>query len=145
MLIRFDLSALGKVPGLSAIASEALVKQLLDSHRIQGEIEGKIPRSFIFIDEAKEIKDSRSVKLTLADGRKYGLCAVLASQRDAEISDEAIANSSTKVVLPVDQSEVKRVARRFRFAENLVAQLQPMESARQDGDRGTTLSGETLL
>ena len=136
MLIRFDLSALGKVPGLSAIASEALVKQLLDSHRIQGEIAGKIPRSFIFIDEAKEIKDSRSIKLTLADGRKFGLCAVLASQRDAEISDEAIANSSTKVVLPVDQSEVKRVARRFRFAENLVAQLQPMEALVRMGTEG---------
>ncbi|MDF5731837.1 MAG: hypothetical protein PUP92_28475 [Rhizonema sp. PD38] len=67
-----------------------LVKQLLDSHRTLGEIEGKIPRSFIFIDEAKEIKDSRSIKLTLGYGRKYGLCAVLASQRDAEISDEAI-------------------------------------------------------
>ncbi|MDF5723700.1 MAG: DUF87 domain-containing protein [Rhizonema sp. PD37] len=135
-IIRFDLSALGKVSGLSAIAAEALVKQLLDSHRIQGEIEGKIPRSFIFIDEAKEIKDSRSIKLTLGDGRKYGLCAVLASQRDAEISDEAIANSSTKVVLPVDQSEVKRVARRFRFAENQVAQLQPMEALVRMGTEG---------
>ena len=33
-LIRFDLSALGKVPGLSAIAAESLVKQLMDSHRL---------------------------------------------------------------------------------------------------------------
>ncbi len=135
-IVRFDLSALAKVPGLSAIAAEALVKQLLDSHRILGEIEGKTPRSFIFVDEAKEIKNSRSIKLTLADGRKYGLCAVLASQRDAEISDEAIANSSTKVVLPVDQSEVKRVARRFRFAENLVAQLQPLEALVRMGTEG---------
>jgi DNA helicase HerA-like ATPase len=53
---------------------------------------------------------------------------VLASQRDAEISDEAIANSATKIVLAVDQTEVKRVARRFRFAENIVAQLQPLEA-----------------
>ncbi|MBD2771973.1 ATP-binding protein [Iningainema tapete] len=127
-LIRFDLSALGKVPGLSAVAAETLIKQVMDSHRILGEIEGKTPRTFIFVDEAKEIKDSRSIKLTMTDGRKYGLCAVLASQRDAEISDEAIANSSTKIVLQVDQSEVKRVSRRFRFAENLVACLQPLEA-----------------
>jgi aspartate-semialdehyde dehydrogenase len=38
-VIRFDLSALGKVPGLSAIATEAIIKQLMDSHRIAGEIE----------------------------------------------------------------------------------------------------------
>ena len=65
-----------------------------------------------------------------------GLCAVLASQRDAEISDEAIANSSTKIVLGVDQSEVKRVSRRFRFAENLVAQLQPLEALVRMGTIG---------
>jgi hypothetical protein len=29
-IIRFDLSALGKVPGLSAIATESIVKQLMD-------------------------------------------------------------------------------------------------------------------
>ncbi|MEA5595707.1 ATP-binding protein [Rivularia sp. UHCC 0363] len=136
-IIRFDLSALGKVPGLSAIASEALTKQLMDSHRIMGEIEDKTPRSFVFIDEAKEVKNSRSIKIILGDGRKYGLCAVLASQRDAEISDEAIANSSTKIVLMVDQSEVKRVARRFRFAENIVAALQPLEALVRMGTIGT--------
>ncbi|WP_414623805.1 ATP-binding protein [Calothrix sp. CCY 0018] len=136
-IIRFDLSALGKVPGLSAIAAETLTKQLMDTHRIMGEIEDKTPRSFVFIDEAKEIKNSRSIKIILGDGRKYGLCAVLASQRDAEISDEAIANSSTKIVLMVDQSEVKRVARRFRFAENIVAALQPLEALVRMGTVGT--------
>lgn len=136
LIIRFDLSALGKVPGLSAIAAEAIAKQLMDSHRIQGEIDGKVPRTFLFVDEAKEIKNSRSVKIILGDGRKYGLCAVLASQRDAEISDEAIANSSTKIVLAVDQTEVKRVARRFRFAENIVSQLQPLEALVRMGTIG---------
>jgi len=135
-IIRFDLSALGKVPGLSAIAAEALTKQLMDSHRIMGEIEGKTPRTYLCVDEAKEVKNSPSIKILLADGRKYGLCAVLASQRDAEISDEAIANSATKIVLAVDQTEVKRVARRFRFAENIVAQLQPLEALVRMGTIG---------
>ncbi len=135
-IIRFDLSALGKVPGLSAIAAEALTKQLMDSHRIMGEIEGKIPRTFLIVDEAKEVKNSSSIKILFADGRKFGLNAILASQRDAEISDEAIANSSTKIVLGVDQSEVKRVARRFRFAENIVAQLQPLEALVRMGTLG---------
>jgi type IV secretory pathway VirB4 component len=135
-VIRFDLSALGKVPGLSAIAAEALAKQLMDSHRLQGEMEGKIPRTYLFVDEAKEIKNSHSIKLILADGRKYGMNAVLASQRDAEISDEVIANSSSKIVLPVDQSEVKRVAKRFRFAENIIAQLQPLQALVRMGSEG---------
>lgn len=127
-LIRFDLSALGKVPGLSAIAAESLVKQLMDSHRLRGEIPDKSPRTYIFIDEAKEIKGSRSVDLMLADGRKYGLSAVLASQKDSHIGENAIANSATKIVLGVDQTEVARVSRRFRFAEKIVAELQPLEA-----------------
>lgn len=135
-IIRFDLSALGKVPGLGAIAAESLVKQLMDSHRIMGETSDKSPRTYIFIDEAKEMKGSRSVDLVLADGRKYGLSAVLASQRDAHISDNVIANSATKIVLAVDQTEVTRVSRRFRFAPNLVAVLEPLEALVRMGTQG---------
>ena len=135
-IIRFDLSALGKVPGLSAIAAEALIKQVMDAHRIMGEIEGKIPRCYIFIDECKEVKTSRTLNIILADGRKYGLCAVVASQRDAEISDEVIANTASKIVLGVDQTEVKRVSKRFRFAESLVSQLQPLEALVRMGTIG---------
>lgn len=135
-ITRFDLSALGKVPGLGAVAAESLIKQLMDSHRLMGETPDKAPRMYIFVDEAKEIKGSRSVDLVLADGRKYGLNAVLASQRDAHISDNVIANSATKVVLAVDQAEVTRVAKRFRFADNLVAVLQPLEALVRMGTDG---------
>jgi hypothetical protein len=135
-IIRFDLSALGKVPGLGAIAAESLVKQLIDSHRLMGEIKGRVPRTYVFIDEAKEVKGSRSVDLVLGDGRKYGLGAVLASQRDAHISDNVIANSATKIVLGVDQAEVSRVAKRFRFAADLVAALEPLEALVRMGTAG---------
>jgi len=135
-IIRFDLSALGKVPGLGAIAAESLVKQLMDSHRLMGEAPDKTPRTYLFLDEAKEIKGSRSVDLVLADGRKYGLGAVLASQRDAHISDNVIANSATKVVLAVDQTEVGRVAKRFRFADSLVAALEPLDALVRMGTQG---------
>ena len=135
-IIRFDLSALSKVPGLGAIAAESLIKQLLDSHRLMGEVEGKIPRTYVFVDEAKEIKSSRAVDLVLADGRKFGLNGVLASQRDAHISDNVIANAATKVVLAVDQTEVARVSKRFRFADGLVANLQPLEALIRMGTQG---------
>ncbi len=135
-VIRFDLSALGKVPGLGAIAAETITKQLMDSHRLMGEIPDKTPRTYLFIDEAKEIKGSRSLDLILMDGRKYGLGAVLASQRDAHISDNVIANSATKIVLCVDQTEVSRVARRFRFADSLVGALQPLEALVRMGTQG---------
>ena len=135
-IIRFDLSALGKVPGLGAVAAESLTKQLMDSHRLMGEILDKTPRTYLFVDEAKEIKGSRSIDLVLADGRKYGLSAVLASQRDAHISDNVIANSATKIVLAVDQTEVARVSKRFRFADSLVAALQPLEALTRLGTQG---------
>ena len=108
----------------------------MDSHRLAGEISDKVPKTYIFLDECKEVKGSRAVDLVLADGRKFGLNAVLASQRDAHISDNVIANSSSKVVLAVDQTEVSRVAKRFRFAENLVAQLQPLEALVRMGTEG---------
>jgi hypothetical protein len=135
-ITRFDLSALGKVPGLSAIATESIVKQLMDSHRLAGETSDRTPRTYIFIDEAKEVKGSKSVDLVLGDGRKYGLCAVLASQRDAHISDNVIANSATKIVLGVDQTEVAKVSKRFRFAADLVANLAPLEALVRMGTQG---------
>lgn len=135
-IIRFDLSALGKVPGLSAIAAEALIKQVMDSHRIMGEIEDKIPKTYILIDECKEVKNSKTLNIILGDGRKYGLCCIVASQRDAEISNEVIANTATKIILSVDQTEVKRVAKRFRFAESIVSQLQPLEALARMGTNG---------
>jgi hypothetical protein len=126
-LIRFDLSALGKVPGLGAIATEAILKQLMDTHRLMGEVD-KSPRTFVFVDEAKEIQKSQSICTIAADGRKYGLSSIIGSQRDTHISDDVLANSALKIVLSVDQTEVARVARRYRFAPNLVAQLQPLEA-----------------
>jgi hypothetical protein len=127
-LVRFDLSALAKVPGLAAIAAETLLKQLLDSHKLQGEIAGKIPRSYVFLDECKEVKASKTLVRICAEARKFGLGAIVASQLDGDISNEVLANSSTKVVLAVDQTEVAKVSRRFRFALSLVADLQPLEA-----------------
>lgn len=135
-IIRFDLSALGKVPGLAAIASEAIIKQVMDAHRIMGEIEGKIPRTYTFIDEVKELKSSRTLNIVFGDGRKYGLCAGVASQLKEQMSKEIIANSATKIVLPVDQTEVKAVASCFRFSDSLVGNLQPLQALVRMGKDG---------
>ncbi|MDB9372359.1 ATP-binding protein [Nodularia sphaerocarpa] len=135
-IIRFDLSALGKVPGLGAIATETIIKQIMDAHRIMGEIKGKIPRTFIAIDEAKEVKNSKTLNIILADGRKHGLCCIVASQRSEELSKEVIANTATKVVLMVDQTEVKSVSNKFRFSPTLVGQLQPLEALVRMGSEG---------
>ena len=67
---------------------------------------------------------------------KYGLNAVVASQRDCHISDDVIANSDTKIVLPVDQTEVARVSKRFRFTDQIVANLEPLEALVRMGTQG---------
>jgi hypothetical protein len=134
-LVRFDLSALSKVPGLSAIAAETVLKQLLDYYKLLGEIEGKTPRCYVGIDECKEVKSSDSLARISGEARKWGLCAVVASQRDAQISNEVLANSSTKIVLAVDETEVSSVKKRFRFSESMISSLQPLEAlVRMDGD-----------
>jgi energy-coupling factor transporter ATP-binding protein EcfA2 len=125
-LIRVDLCKLP--PALGAIAAESLAKQLMDSHRLLGEIKGKLPRTYLFIDEAKEMPklSGSACDRIIADGRKYGLALALASQSERHLSLDVIGNSATKIVLPVDASEVGKVSRKFRFAENRVAGLVPL-------------------
>ena len=123
-LVRVDLSKLP--PELGAIAAEALIKQLMDTHRLMGEIDQ--PRTFIFIDEAKELKNSPSLDRIECDGRKFGFGAVVASQSEQHFSKEILLNSASKIVLPVDQTEVKKVASKFRFDEKRIAVLQPLQA-----------------
>jgi TraM recognition site of TraD and TraG len=118
---RLDLSKLP--PEIGAIAAESLAWQLMNRHRLQGESEGKLPQTYLFVDEAKELKHSPACDRIIADGRKYGLSLVLASQSERHLSADIIGNSSTKIVLPVDSCEVKKVASKFRFAENKLARL----------------------
>jgi hypothetical protein len=123
---RIDLSKLP--PSIAAIAAESLARQLLAAHRLAGEIEGKLPRTFLIIDEAKEMPATRgsACDRIVADGRKFGLAVVLASQSERHLSLDVIGNSATKIVLPVDQTEVRKVANKFRFAEARVAALKPL-------------------
>jgi type IV secretory pathway VirB4 component len=132
-LIRLDVSKLP--PALGSIAAESLAHQLMNQHRLAGETAA--PRTFLFIDEAKEMPRTSGSALDrlITDGRKYGLALILASQSERHLSKEVIANSATKVVLPVDQTEVKTVARKFRFAEHLIAQLQPLTALVRLGSR----------
>lgn len=127
-LVRVDMSKLP--PALQSIAAEALAKQLMDSHRLMGEMQGKLPRTFLSIDEAKEMPkvNGSTCDRIIADGRKYGLALGLASQSERHLSLDVIGNSSTKIVLPVDQTEVVKVAKKFRFAEAKVANLQPLQA-----------------
>jgi energy-coupling factor transporter ATP-binding protein EcfA2/predicted GIY-YIG superfamily endonuclease len=125
-LIRIDLSKLP--PSLAAISAESLAHQLMNQHRLKGEILGRLSRTFLFIDEAKEMpKDGGSAcDRIICDGRKYGLSLVLASQSERHLSQDVISNSASKIVLPVDATECSKVASKFRFAENKVAELNPL-------------------
>jgi hypothetical protein len=125
-LIRLDLSKLP--PALGAIAAESLARQLMAQHRLMGEISSKLPRTFLVIDEAKEMPTAPGAACDriIANGRKYGLALILASQSERHLSLDVISNSSTKIVLPVDQREVRKVANKFRFDEARVATLKPL-------------------
>lgn len=125
-ITRLDLSRLP--PSLQAVAAESIAAQTMNNHRLQGEMSGKLPRTFLFVDEAKELKGSPSADRIIADGRKYGLALVLASQSERHLSPDIIGNAATKIVLPVDQTEVRAVARKFRFDENKIAALKPLNA-----------------
>lgn len=125
-ITRLDLSKLP--PSLQAVAAESIAVQLMNMHRLLGEMSGKLPRTFLFVDEAKELKGSPSADRIIADGRKYGLALVLASQSERHLSPDIIGNAATKLVLPVDQTEVRQVARKFRFDENKIASLRTLNA-----------------
>ena len=122
--VRIDLSKLP--PEIAAIAAESLAWQLMNQHRLLGEASEKLPKTYLFIDEAKELKKSPACDRIIADGRKYGLGLILASQSERHLSPDVIGNSSTKIVLPVDSSEVKKVSSKFRLSEKKVAHLAPL-------------------
>jgi type IV secretory pathway VirB4 component len=133
-LVRIDLSKLP--PELGSIASEALLKQLMDSHRLSGESDSL--RTYMLVDEAKELKNSRMLDRISADGRKYGLAVGVASQREAHLSKDLLANTATKIVLPVDASDIAAVARRFRFDRGRVATLQKFQALVRFGNEAMT-------
>ena len=133
-LIRIDLSKVP--PELGSIASEALLKQLMDSHRLAGE--APEIKTFVFIDEAKELKGSKLLDRITADGRKYGFGVVLASQRESHLSADVLANSATKIVLAVDAADVRRVANRFRFDAGRVSSLQAFQALVRMGQEAMT-------
>jgi hypothetical protein len=108
---------------IGEIAVESLAWQLMNIHRLMGETGDKLPKTYLFIDEAKELKKSSACDRIIADDQKYGLGMVLASQSERHLSPDVIGNSSTKIVLPVDQTDVKKVASKFRLAEKKVAAL----------------------
>lgn len=73
-----------------------------------------------------------------ANGRKYGLGVILASQREIHISADILANSATKIVLPVDAADVRRVASRFRFDARRVESLQTFQALVRMGQEAST-------
>jgi hypothetical protein len=122
--IRIDVSKLP--PEIGAAAAESLCTQMMNNHRLDGETSEKMPKTYLFIDEAKELKKSPACDRIIADGRKYGLGLILASQSERHLSSDVIGNSSTKIVLPVDQTEVRGVARKFRFSEKKLEALEEL-------------------
>ena len=120
---RVDLSSLPQEIGV--IAANALISQQMNQHRIAGESPLK---TFIAVDEAKKLPQSEACDLVMRDGRKFGLHLLIASQSERHLSPDVLANSATKIVLPVDQSEVARVARVFRFDPSRLSRLSQFEA-----------------
>jgi hypothetical protein len=134
-LIRLDVSKLP--PQIGAIAAESLATQILNEHRLKGE--GPL-RTMLFIDEAKEMPRSTptrtaAIERISMDGRKYGLGMVLASQSERHLSVDVIGNCHTKVILPVDPSEIKKVASKFRVSDQVLASLDKLEAVVRMGPK----------
>lgn len=125
-LTRWNLSKLP--PELQAIAADALAQQLMNDHRLSGEWRFDNPRTVLFIDEAKELTNSKALNRIAADGRKYGLGLWVASQRPSHITGDVLSNTFTKIVLPVDASDLVKTSKTFNFSADAIAALKPLEA-----------------
>lgn len=109
----------------------------MNSHRLLGEWNSKIPRTILFIDEAKEMESSSSCNRITADGRKYGLGLWVASQRSQHLTAEVLSNTQTKIILSVDASDVAATAKKFRFHDLQIASLEPLSALIRLGTTAT--------
>jgi hypothetical protein len=125
-LIRIALEKLP--PEIQTVAAESIARQILAQHRLEGETKNRVPRTFLVIDEARNMTKGKNsvINTVLCDGRKYGLGLILASQSDEHFTSDVLLNTSTKIVLPVDQTQVTRVATKFRFNPERLATLMPL-------------------
>jgi hypothetical protein len=67
---------------------------------------------------------------------------VLASQRETHLSGDILANTGTKIVLPVDAADVRKVASRFRFDAGRVANLGTFQALIRMGNRAESCAIE---
>lgn len=125
-LTRWNLSKLP--PELQSIAADSLAQQLMNDHRLSGEWRFDNPKTVLFIDEAKELANSKALNRIAADGRKYGLGLWVASQRPNHITGDVLSNTFTKIVLPVDSSDLQRTSKTFNFSADAIAALKPLEA-----------------
>ena len=125
-LTRWNLSKLP--PELQSIAADAIATQLMNDHRLNGEWRFDNPKTVLFIDEAKELANSKALNRIAADGRKYGLGLWVASQRPSHITGDVLSNTFTKIVLPVDSSDLVKTSKTFNFSADILASLKPLEA-----------------
>jgi hypothetical protein len=125
-LTRWNLSKLP--PELQSIAADAIASQLMNDHRLSGEWRFDNPKTVLFIDEAKELTNSKALNRIAADGRKYGLAVWVASQRPSHIAGDVLSNTFTKIVLPVDSSDLAKTSKTFNFSADIIASLKPLEA-----------------
>ncbi|ERN41342.1 FtsK/spoIIIE family [Rubidibacter lacunae KORDI 51-2] len=125
-LIRVDLHKLPE--DVAALAAETIARQLLNRHRLDGEIDGKLPRTYLVVDECKVMPrgEKSACSRIAADGRKFGLAMVVASQSERHISADVIGNCATQIVLPVAAVEAGKVSKKFRVNDRALAKLKPL-------------------
>lgn len=100
-----DLSTLD-VPSSEELKSAIVVftsRKLWDHLYLLGPIKGRQLRVALILDEAhRYLFENSPIYYMLREGRKYGVSVLLASQMVKDIPDVAIANTSLKVALKLD-------------------------------------------
>lgn len=90
-----------------------------------------LPRVMLYIDEAKVVidqndPDNTTIAGLMAEGRKYGIGAILATQQVASFGNDICDNASMAISLSCNsRSEASRIQRRLGFPRDQVLR-QPM-------------------
>ncbi|MBK1666696.1 hypothetical protein CKO28_01380 [Rhodovibrio sodomensis] len=125
---RYDISALSRDEQILFI--DFLASEMFQAARRKGQ--AAHPRDFIVIDESHAFVSAEPdhiLNVIIRESRKFGIGLILASQSLSDFPDDIIANTSTKVILGLDEMFHASTARKLAIDPKRFGWVYPRRTA----------------
>lgn len=126
--------ALFKIEALSRDEQKMFIDFYLEDIFLKSRERGLVEDvdTFIVLDEASIFvspDSSHIINVIIKEGRKFGIGLILASQSLSHFSDDILSNTSTKIILGVDETEFDTLIKKLKVTRNSLANISPRRTA----------------